>query len=97
MYVSYSQLGARGSFTKDEHMFADVCAFGISLLMTGRLEQWLEGSAPIEATSTYLCVFALLECVRSDYWSGDAATMIVLAQGGAGAALELDEGTMVLW
>jgi hypothetical protein len=85
-------------FTRDEHMFADVCAFGISLLMTGRLEQWLEGSAPIEAVSTYLCVFALLECVRSDYWSGDAATLIVVAQGGAGAGLELDESNiMVLW
>jgi hypothetical protein len=84
-----------------EHVFADVCAFGVSLLSTQQMEQWLEGSSAIEACCTYACVFALLECFRSgaavELW---ASMFVVVAQGGA---LELNlevgeaESLLVLW
>jgi hypothetical protein len=99
-------------------MFADVCAFGISLLSVLELERWLEGTSPIEACCTYACVFSLLEfmryvaaepslssqCLTNNNAAAKMAQGVALvAQGGAGAGLELDlqdeadAALLVLW
>lgn len=49
-----------------EHVFSDVCAFSLSLMVTLWMEQWLEGSPPIETACVYACVFGLLQCLRHE-------------------------------
>jgi hypothetical protein len=82
---------------EQEHVFADVCAFGVSLLLTADLERWLDGSGALEAASTYLTVFALLECLRNEDWSSSARGGSAMpAQGAVGLALAM-ERDLVLW
>lgn len=90
--------GSLRRFEQDEHIFGDVCAFGLSLILTGWLEDWLGSSSPVEACTVYLGIFALLECVRSDAWSG----AIMPAQGAAGLAVPIAgenaaESLLLLW
>ena len=102
---------------KDEHIFADVCAFGITLLTTTELERWLNGNSQIEACCTYAYLFSLLEIVRhivapplpppcSAVKAAAAEAnerVVIVAQGDAGAGLELDPqedmgaALLVLW
>lgn len=71
---------------QDEHMFSDVCAFSISLLLTSQLESWLNGCSPIELLTTYLGLFAMLEVARSDAWTQLLFAAPEPAPTGAGAA-----------
>jgi len=66
----------------------DVCTFAASLLMVQALEQWFVGFGALEACSAFMCLFALLDCLCSERWSGTRAinSALFFAQGGEGAA-----------
>ena len=80
---------------EDEHMFEDVCAFTVSLLLTQRLQQFLNGVCLLDACGAYLCVFVLLEYARSDAWS-DVVFSATPAQGASGGLMLLDGGEELL-
>ena len=71
----------------------DVCTFGGSLVMVQVLEQWFVGFGALEACSAFMCLFALLDCLRSERWSGTQAvnSALFFAQNEGEAAWIADE------
>ena len=61
----------------------DVCSFALSLLLVQCFERFLTGFGVLEACTAYMCLFALLECLHSDAWSGAQASALFFVQGAA--------------
>lgn len=79
------------------HSFADVCAFGVSLLLTAALERWLSGSGALEAATTYLVVFSVLEVLHAEPWSPAARGGSAMpAQSALGLAIAVEDG-LAIW
>lgn len=80
-----------------QHVFADCCAFGMSLFLIAILERWLQGSALIESATTYLTVFALLELLHQEPWTTASRGGVALpAQYDLGFAAAMEDG-LAIW